>query len=183
MRKNNLHIIKNGVIALAVTLFFSCKNNFKEVQKIGISANEPQGVSEFINAKRTDSGRVTANLISPKMLDFSNRAFPYSEFPEGVTLYIYDDLNRKSTIISDYAIRYDSDLIDLQGNVIVATYEKDTLYAEQLYFDQNKEWIFTNLPVTYKSADYITHGTGFDSDTDFTKAEVLEIRGQFAVVE
>ena len=117
------------------------------------------------------------------MLDFTNRAFPYSELPEGGTLYIYDDLNRKSTIISDYAIRYDSDLIDLQGNVIVATYEKDTLYAEQLYFDQNKEWIFTNLPVTYKSADYITHGTGFDSDTDFTKAEVLEIRGQFAVVE
>ena len=89
-------------MALAVTLFFSCKNNFKEVQKIGVSANEPQGEAEGINAKRTDSGRVSANLISPKMLDFGNRAFGYSEFPEGITLYVYDDQNEKSTIISDY---------------------------------------------------------------------------------
>ncbi len=171
-------------MALAVTLFFSCKNNFKEVQKIGISANEPQGVAEGINAKRTDSGRVSANLMSPKMLDFGNRAFGYSEFPEGITLYVYDDQNEKSTIISDYAILYkETDLIDLQGNVIVSTPTKDTLYAKQLYFDQKKKWIFTNQSVTYKSQDYITHGGGFDSDKDFTLTEVLEISGQFAVSE
>lgn len=184
MKLTLLHTIKYGVIAFAVTLFFSCKNNFKEVKKIGVSDNEPLGVAENINARRTDSGRVVANLVSKKMLDFGNRKFGYSEFPDGVTLYVYDANNQKSTIVSDYAIRYEgTDLIDLQGNVIVATAQNDTLFAEQLYFDQSKEWVFTNLPVTYKSADYITHGSGFDSDKDFTKAEVLEISGQFAVVE
>lgn len=177
-----LQHIKNGVIALAVTLFFSCKNNFKEVQKIGISANEPQAKAEDINAKRTDSGRVSAILISPKLLDYGNRSFGYSEFPEGIELRIFDDLNQKTTIFSDYAILYnDTDLIDLQGNVIVATHEKDTLFAEQLYFDQSKKWLFTNQPVTYKSTDYITHGGGFDSDKDFKRTEVLEISGQFTV--
>ena len=186
MQKTVQHTIKIGVMAIAMTLFFSCKNNFKEVQKIGISANEPQGEAEGINAKRTDSGRVSANLLSPKMLDYGNRSFGYSEFPKGITLYVYDDDNKKSTIISDYAIVYtETDLIDLQGNVIVATPTNDTLFAKQLYFDQNKKWMFTNLPVTYKSASegVITHGQGFDSDKDFRLTDVLEISGQFAVSE
>jgi len=185
MKIKKAHTIKNGVIALfAVTLFFSCKNNFQEVQKIGVSANAPQGIAENINVKHTDSGRVIANLLSPKMFDFGNRAFGYSEFPEGIVLHMFDELNQKNTIIADYAISYKAtDLIDLQGNVIVATQDGDTLFAKQLFYDQKKEWLFTNEPVTYKSADYVTHGNGFDSDTKFTKAEVLEMSGQFAVVD
>ena len=49
--------------------------SFEEVKKIGISENEPIGVAEHIDLKYTDSGRVTANLKSPKMLDYSNRNF------------------------------------------------------------------------------------------------------------
>ena len=184
MKIDKTHILKNGVIALAMTLFFSCTNNFQEVNKIGISENEPQGVGVDINVIRTDSGRVAANLISPKLLDYENRKFGYSEFPEGVTLHIFNDLKQRTTIVSDYAIIYsETDVIDLQGNVVVSTHEGDSLYAEQLFFDQKKEWLFTNLPVRYKSKDYLTKGKGFDSDRDFTKAEVIEISGLFAVSE
>lgn len=178
------HIYINGVIAIAMTLFFSCKNNFQEVKNIGVSENEPQGVGIDINAKRTDSGRVVANLITPKMLDFENRKFGYSECPDGVVLDIFDEENKKTRVIADYAIIYsDTDLIDLKGNVIVSSSLKDSLFAEQLFFDQKKQWLFTNLPVTYKSKDYLTKGSGFDSDRDFKKAEVLEISGLFAVQE
>jgi len=184
MQQQNLHIIKNIVIALAVTLFFSCKSNFKEVNKIGVSANEPIGVSDSINVKYTDSGRMVANMQSKKMLDYSNRRFSFSEFPEGVTLYLYGEKNEKTTIISDYGIVYnDTDLIDLQGNVIAITEQNDTLYADQLYYNQEKEWLFTNLPVTYISKDYVTKGRGFDSDKDFEKPLVLGISGLYPVVE
>ena len=71
----------------------------------------------------------------------------------------------------------------MQGNVVVSTHEGDSLFADQLFFDQKKEWLFTNLPVKFKSKDYLTKGKGFDSDRDFTKAEVLEISGLFAVSE
>lgn len=178
------YIIKNGVIAIAMTLFFSCKNNFQEVKNIGVSENEPQGVGIDINAKRTDSGRVVANLITPKMLDFDNRKFAYSECPDGVILDIFDTNDQKTRVVADYAILYaETNLIDLQGNVVVSSYAKDTLFAEQLYFDEKKQWLFTNLPVTYKSKDYLTKGSGFDSDKDFTDTEVLEISGVFVVEE
>lgn len=184
MPKQNLNIIKNLVIAIAMTLFFSCDNHLKDVNKMNMSANDPVGVSDSINVKYTDSGRLSANLISPKMYDFSNRSFSFSEFPNGVILHLYDDNNAQTTIISDYAIVYNNtDLIDLKGNVIAATPTKDTLYADQLYFDQNKEWLFTNLPATYRSKGYVTSGLGFDSDKNFKKAEVLGVTGQFAVQE
>ncbi|QIJ88518.1 MULTISPECIES: LPS export ABC transporter periplasmic protein LptC [Mesoflavibacter] len=184
MQKSNIHIIINSVIAFAMTLFFSCKGKLDDVKKLNLSDNEPVGISDSINVKYTDSGRLAANLVSPKMYDYSNRSFSYSEFPDGMILYLYDKQNQQTTIISDYAIVYnDTDLIDLRGNVIAATPELDTLYADQLYYDQTKQWLFTNLPVTFRSKDYVTNGEGFDSDRDFTKAEVLGVTGQFAVTE
>ncbi|WP_338732789.1 LPS export ABC transporter periplasmic protein LptC [Mangrovimonas cancribranchiae] len=166
------------VTAFAVTMFFSCKNNFEEVKKIGVSENEPIGIAENINLKYTDSGRVTANLRSPKMLDFTNREFAYNEFPEGITLYLFDEQNQKSTVISDYAIVYDkTGLVDMQGNVVLASATNDTLYADQLYYDQNKEWLFTNQAVTFKTGRDRINGTGFDSDVKFKQAQVLEIDG------
>jgi len=172
------HIILSIVTTVVVTMFFSCKNNFKEVQKIGISKHEPIGVAENINLKYTDSGKVKAILVSSKMLDFSNRDFAYTEFTDGVHLDIFDDKNQKNTVVADYAIVYNkTDLIDMQGNVVLSTHQNDTLFAEQLYYDQIKEWLFTNKPVTFRTGTDLINGNGFDSDSNFTQAEVLEING------
>ncbi|GAA4977925.1 LPS export ABC transporter periplasmic protein LptC [Algibacter aquimarinus] len=151
---------------------------------MGISENEPIGVAEHINLKYTDSGRVTANLLSAKMLDYSNRDFPYNEFTEGVTLYLFDRENKKNTVVSDYAISYDkTNLIDLQGNVKIITHTNDTLFAEQLYYDNKKEWIYTNLPVRFRQGNDMIYGNGFDSNKNFTNAEVLEVTGVITLEE
>ncbi len=172
------YYILNIVTAIAVTMFFSCKDNFKEIQKIGVSENEPIGVAENFNLKHTDSGKLKVILISPKMLDYSNRDFSFNEFPNGITLDIFDDENKKSVIISDYAIIYNqTSLIDLQGNVKITTNTNDTLYAEQLFYDQKKEWLFTNKPVKFRQGQDLINGNGFDSDSKFTSAEVLEVTG------
>lgn len=167
-----------------VLIVFSCNNNLTSIQKLNFSANKPIGEAQQINLKYTDSGRLSANLISPKMLDFSNRNFAYNEFPDGITLHLFDKQNHKSTVVADYAISYeDTGLIDLQGNVIIATHQKDSLFAEQLYYSQNQAWLFTNLPVTFKQGRDVIHGNGFDSDSDFKQAQVLEINGLITLPE
>jgi len=177
MQNINLYI-KSIVTVFTVTLFFSCKNNFNEVQKIGVSEDEPIGVAVDINPKHTDSGRVTMSLVSPKMLDYTNREFGYNEFPEGVTLNLYDKDNNATTVVADYAIVYsETGLIDMQGNVVLSSHKKDTLFAEQLYYDQKKEWLFTNKPVTFRQGRDLINGNGFDSDSKFKQAQVLEIDG------
>ena len=159
-------------------MFFSCDNRLKEVQQIGISENEPIGVAENINNKHISSGKVQSILISPKMIDYSNRVFAFNEFPEGMTLELFDAKNQKTTIRSDYAIIYDkTGLTDLQGNVVLSTETKDTLFAEQLYFDKIKQWIFTSQPVKFRTGTDLINGNGFDSDKEFSQAEVLEVNG------
>lgn len=117
--------VLSKVTVIIVTLFFSCKNNFKEVQNIGILDSGPLTIAENINTKYTDSGKIKSNLVSPKMLNFSNREFPFYEFPEGVNLTLFDEDNNKSNVVADYAILYDeTDLIDLQGNVVLTTHNK-----------------------------------------------------------
>ncbi len=184
MKKTYKYYILNIVTAITVTMFFSCKNNFKQVQKIGVSENEPIGEAENFNLKHTDSGKLKAILISAKMLDYANRDFSFYEFPNGITLDVFDDENKKSVIVSDYAIIYNkTNLIDLQGHVKITTNSNDTLYAEQLFYDQKKEWLFTNKPVKFRQGQDIIHGNGFDSDSKFTNAEVLEVTGYITVDE
>ena len=178
MQLSHKYILQSIVTVFTVAFFFSCKNNFKEVQQIGISENEPIGIAEHINLKYTDSGKVQAHLISDKMIDFSNRDFAFSEFPKGIILHLFNSPDEKSTIVSDYAIVYDkTNLIDLQGNVILTTHDGKKLNAEQLYFDQVKEWLFTNKPVKFADKDQVINGNGFDSNMDFTTSRVLEIKG------
>jgi LPS export ABC transporter protein LptC len=112
------------------------------------------------------------------MLDYSNRDFGFSEFPEGIELLIYDDQGNESKILADYAIVYnETDLIDLQGNVILATHQKDSLFAPQMYYDQKNEWVFTNEAVRLRTDGSDLNGRGIDSDRNFNRPEMLEVGG------
>jgi LPS export ABC transporter protein LptC len=180
------HIIKNLVTAIAVTLFFACENNFNEVQKVGVLQNQPIGEAEDIDLKYTelkedtDSVHLKANLISPKMLDYSNRDFAYSEFPDGIFLKMYDDNNKLTTIRADYAIFYsETDIIDLRGKVTITTHEKETLVTDQLYYNEKIEWLFTNEPWVFTRSVGPLYGVGFDSDKDFKNFQMLEMGGDF----
>ncbi|HLT53069.1 MAG TPA: LPS export ABC transporter periplasmic protein LptC [Flavobacteriaceae bacterium] len=180
----NCYTLKSTVVVLTAVVLFSCKNNFSEVQKIGLSENEPIGVAEHFNMKYTDSGKIKANLIGDKMLDFTNRDFAFMEFPDGAHLELFDDQNQKSNVVADYAIVYsETDIVDMQGNVVLSTATGDTLFAEQLFYDKEKEWLYTNKPVTLKTKSDIINGNGFDSNRNFTNAEVLEITGMISVDE
>lgn len=178
------HIIKNIVTVFTVTMFFSCENNFSDVQKVGVLQNQPIGEAENIDLKYTefidDSVRLKANLISPKMLDFSNRDFSFSEFPDGILLKLYDDDGKMTTITSRYAIFYtDTDIIDLRENVTITTHQNEKLITDQLYYNEKLEWVFTNEPWVFDRVVSTSHGVGFDSDKDFKNFQMLEMGGDF----
>ena len=175
---------KNISPLFLVAMFFSCNNTLKEVQDLNTATLAPMSIAENINTKYTDSGRLTSILVSPKMLNFTNREFPYYKFPNGIDLTLFDDEKNKNTVIADLAIVYsETDIIDLQGNVVLTTSTNDTLFTEQLFYDQKKEWLFTNYPVKFRTKDYVTNGNGFDSNKNVTNAQVLEVTGRIFIDE
>ncbi|SKB89720.1 LPS export ABC transporter protein LptC [Salegentibacter salinarum] len=150
-------------------MLFSCQGNLNEIRALEIEGDAPQAIAQGINLKYTDSGRMVANLKSPKMMDFTNKEFPYREFPEGLELEIFDENNEKSTVTSDYGIIYDgTNLIDLQGNVVIHTADSMRLEASQLFWDQNISWVFTDKPNTIKDPNGgVNESEGFDANQNF----------------
>ena len=173
------HQILTLVTVLAVTLFFGCESNFKEVQKINFSEFVPSGEAEKINLKYTDSGRIKAILVSPKMLEFSSVDFPFTEFPKGIDVTLYDNKNKRTYIKADYATSFKlTNIIDLKGNVKITSQDGQTLETEQLYFDQKNEWFFTEKNFRFTDPKGVSNGKGIDFSKDFKIINSQKIAGE-----
>lgn len=154
---------------LAAVLVSSCEGNFKDVRKMSYSEFMPSGEAEDFNLRYTDSGRITSILVSPKMLDFSNVVFPFTEFPEGIDVTIYDKNGEKTFVKADYAVSYkQTTIIDLQGNVRISTEKGQLLETEQLYFDQKHEWFYTEKRFKFTDPKGVSQGQGVDFSKDFS---------------
>ncbi len=171
--------IINAVTVLAVTLFFGCESNFKEVQKINFSEFVPGSDADTVNIKYTDSGRITGVLISPKMLDYSNLEFPFTDFPKGIDVTLYDKKQKRTFIRSNYAVSYkDTGIIDLQGKVKITSETGQMLETEQLYFDQKNEWFYTERKFKLTDAKGVSNGQGIDFSKDFKMINSQRISGE-----
>ena len=169
-----------GILTVAfIASLCSCESNFKDVQRINTVAFSPSGETENINLKYTDSGKVKAILISPLMLDFSNLEYGFNEFPKGVNVTLFDDSNKKSYIVADYAITYaKTDIIDLQGNVKITTDNGEKLETEQLFYDQKNEWFYTEKKFKFTNNEgNLFEGPGVDFSKDFKVLNAQQNRG------
>ena len=179
MTLNKTNTIKWIVTVFAVTLFFGCESNFKEIQKSNISEFFPSSDADMVNLKYTDSGRITAILVSSKMLDYATVSYPFTEFPKGIDVTLYDKNAKKTFIRSNYAISYKgSSIIDLQGKVKIYTEQGQTLETEQLYLDQKNEWFFTERRFKFTDPKGISNGQGIDFSRDFKVINSQKITGE-----
>jgi LPS export ABC transporter protein LptC len=171
--------IINAVTVLAVTLFFGCERNFKDVQKINFSEFVPGSDADTVNIKYTDSGRITGVLVSPKMLDYSNLEFPFTEFPKGLDVTLYDKKQKRTFIRSNYAVSYKmTGIIDLQGKVKITSETGQMLETEQLYFDQKNEWFYTERKFKLTDAKGVSYGQGIDFSKDFKVINSQRVSGE-----
>lgn len=146
---------------------------------MGVSEFTPSGDADSINLKYTDSGRITANLISPKMLDYATVEYPFTEFPNGMHLTLFDKNGKETYIDAKYAISHKTtNIIDLQGDVKISNQNGEVLETEQLYYDQKNEWFFTEKKFKFTSPKGVSYGEGIDFSKDFKKVNSQKISGQ-----
>jgi LPS export ABC transporter protein LptC len=166
-------------MVMAIKLLLGCESNFKEVQKINFSEFVPSGEADQINLKYTDSGRITAVLVSPKMREFASVDFPFTEFPKGIDVTLYDINGKKTFIKSDYATSYKlTNIIDLEGNVKITSQDGQILETDQLYFDQKNEWFFTENSFKFSDPKGVSNGQGIDFSKDFKIINSQRIAGE-----
>lgn len=162
--------MKGVVAALAAIALFACEGNYQNIQRLNLADNAPIAEGRDVEMKYTDSGKVVSTLRTPRVLDFSNYGFAYREFPKGVSVEFWDE-GKKNTVTSKYGIIYDdANLVDLRDSVVIVTSDSVVLRSDQLYWDQDVNWIFTDRPyeIRFKDGSYNEGEVGFDSSQDFT---------------
>ncbi|MGC4040449.1 MAG: LPS export ABC transporter periplasmic protein LptC [Flavobacterium sp.] len=173
---------KNSAFFIPIFLCIAmtgCESNFKDVQKMGVAEFSPSGDADGINLKYTDSGRITANLVSPKMLDYATVEFPFTEFPSGIHLVLYDKNGKETYVDAKYAVSHkNTNLIDLQHDVKISNQTGEMLETQQLYYDQKNEWFFTEKKFKFTSPKGVSYGEGIDFSKDFKIVNSQKVSGE-----
>ena len=179
MKYNNHKLVFFLFLIGTFLVLLGCESNFKEIQKINYSEFTPSGEADNFNLKYTDSGRIQSILISPKMLDYSNVEFPFTEFPKGIDVTLYDAKSKRTFVVADYALSFKgTDVIDLRGQVKITTETGQFLETEQLYFDQKNEWFFTQKKFKFTDPKGVSFGEGIDFSKDFKIVNSQKIKGE-----
>ena len=184
MQFYQLKILKNGVSAFAVILFFSCDDGSSTLRQINQFNENPVGIAYDIHMTYTDSAKVKAILTAPLNLDYTHLSFKYSEFPEGLKIIFYNNNNEENTVVADYGILYNqTKIVDLQGNVVLLSDDGSRLETSQMYWDSEKEWLFTEQPFTFKNINYDMAAIRLDTNKEFSKFQTGNLTGTMLVKE
>ncbi|QMU63648.1 MAG: LPS export ABC transporter periplasmic protein LptC [Flavobacteriaceae bacterium] len=187
MKINTYIIVKNSAVALAIGLFFSCKNSTKQVRNFLAEKNLPISVAKKVYHVYKDSGVITSKLYTPLLNDFRNRdEHPYHEFPEGIKIINFENNGKDSvTIIGDYALSYTKTAIsEIKDNVVIINHTEDSkLETDQLFWDQNTQYFFSEKKFILVKNKDTTRGYGFESKENLSKWISKNITGAFDLKE
>ena len=184
MQLYQLKILKNRVSAFAVILFFSCDDGSSTLKQINQFNENPVGIAYDIHMTYTDSAEIKAILTAPLNLDYTHLSFKFSEFPEGLKIIFYNNNNEENTVVADYGILYNqTKIVDLQGNVVLLSDDGSRLETSQMYWDSEKEWLFTEQPFTFKNINYDMAAIRLDTNKEFSKFQTGNLTGTMLVKE
>jgi LPS export ABC transporter protein LptC len=183
MQLSILKILKR-FSAFAATLFFSCDDGSSTLKQINQFNENPVGIAYNIRMTYTDSAVVKAILTAPINLDFTHLSFKYSEFPEGLKIIFFNNKNEENTLVANYGILYNqTKIVDLQGNVVLLSHDGSRLETDQMYWDSEKEWLFTEQPFTFENVNYDMAAIRLDTNKEFSKFKTGKLTGTMVVEE
>ncbi len=147
----------------------SCENDIEMVKALGV--HKP-GVEEGKNivSLMTNDGKANAQLTAPLMLRFQIDS-PRVEFPKSLHVDFYDSLTTVESQLFAKFGRYveTENRVFLKDSVIVFNRKKDTLWCEELYWDQRKGTFYTDKPVVISQQSPLQkiYGRGLNADQNF----------------
>ena len=172
--------IAGMILAFTCIICSSCERKIYTIRKSDIESLPSLTVKDF-ETVYTDSARKQLIMRSPLMERYTERKSPYSEFRYGVKVVFYDGQDDSVGTLSSKYARYaeDKKLWELRDSVIAVNRKNEVLETELLYWDQERERVYTDRFVRITSQDQIVMGTGLESDPRFIKWTIRNVSAQF----
>lgn len=168
------------VLLIIIFLFNSCKNDFDSITDINKYSKTPAAITEDFILKYTDSAVVKAVLDSPLNVDYTNQTFPYAEFPEGLNIRFYENNSDSTTVSANYGIvYYKTKIVSLKGDVVILSSDGSKIKSNQIYWDPEQEWLFTEENILFSSNDYDINANKLDADRSFKLLKTGQLNGNF----
>jgi LPS export ABC transporter protein LptC len=175
----HINIFKAAIFARC---FFvcACHNNYQEVQDLA-KKKTPMDIATNVESFLSQNGMVKAKLTAPIMTMMHVDTFK-TEFPQSLHVDFYDSVKIQSRLFAKYGLYYNSkQLVFLRDSVVVFNMQGDTLLCEELWWDQDKELIYTTVPVHIRKPDEKIDGSGLTADQNFTHWTITNAKGPINV--
>jgi LPS export ABC transporter protein LptC len=170
LKKKNEISVKLFLFAALFTItviFFSCTDNKISVTRDTDIQHLPTLTAKFFETEYTDSAKLQVVMSAPLVEKYSTIPPPYWEFLYGIKIKFYEGKPEpEATLSAKYAkFHVDKNLWELRDSVIAESDKK--LETELLYWDKDKDLVYTERFVKITSDDEIVMGTGFESNSRF----------------
>lgn len=151
---------------LGILLLVSCEKKINTVKNSDILIL-PVITGKNFQTIFDDSGKVQLIMSAPVMETYKNTDEPYTEFKSGLKIDFYDrHKDPIASATSNYAKHYDKkNLWELKDSVVVINEANEKLETEQLFWDEDKDLVYTDRFVKITREDQTIMGTGFESDS------------------
>ncbi len=161
------------------TLIWSgCVNDMEEVNTLTQTQILPIETADSVRIIYSDSARLKV-ILDAKHLERFVGTDPYIEMTGGVHVRFYNNMGTvESELSSNYAISHEnSDVMEAKENVVVVNRKGETLNTEHLIWEKKTEKIRTDEFVKITTEDEVIFGHGLESNQDFTKYRIKNIKG------
>jgi LPS export ABC transporter protein LptC len=173
MRIKNISIL---FITILVSSLTSCEKKNITIPKIDL-LTLPSITGRNITTVYTDSGKIQMELKTPLMESYTKTDVPYTEFKKGIKVLFYQGHAKPvASVVSDYAKYTDNNTLwELQDSVVAINEAGEKLETDLLYWDQKKNYIYTDRFVKITTQDQIITGYGLESDTRLAKRKIKNL--------
>jgi LPS export ABC transporter protein LptC len=179
--------LKLAVACVSSCIFFTaCENNVNEVKALG-SKSGGIDVGKNVAIYISNDGKVTAKLMAPLMNKYLVDSGKMIEFPASLKVDFYkDSLVVESKLTANYANYIETEnKVFLRDNVVVYNILGDTLWSEEMYWDQNTNSFHTDKDVIVKQHKPIAkiYGKGFEANQNLTDIHIFKPQSNsFAII-
>ena len=113
----------------------------------------------------------------PILEQYDNKKDPYTEFRSGIKVIFYDGKKEPVASVTSKYAKYTktSNMWELKDSVVVINDNKDKLETELLYWNQQKDLIYTDRFVKISNPDQVTQAFGFESDSRLRNQKLKKV--------
>ena len=164
---SGMNSYKSIIVLLGTIMLLSCKNDIKKVNALTDRKTLPEMSGENMEMIYSDSARIKYKAYTPLYNKIHTGEEEYDEFPQGIHVISYD---KDGKVVGEVKSKYAKNLIkeklwEVRNQVVVMNAEGKRLETEVLYWDMEKEWIYSDRYSRLIDGNNILESSGgFESD-------------------